>query len=70
MSKKKNEDEEVYTFTPKGFFEHKIEMPEILDKLLVFMVHTGNNALIWNDVEREWEFAKVDMVIPKKGKKK
>jgi len=66
--KKKNEDEEVYTFAPKGFFEFKVGDETILDKLLVFFMHTGNNALIWNEQTREWEFGNVFM--PKKKRKK
>jgi len=61
--------EEYYRTTPKGFFI-AYESEHLLDLLLATMVKNGENAIIWDDVEREFVWAKVERQPKKKGKKK
>jgi len=60
---------ECYELTPRGFFQHILMSSKGLDEMLVFMMHNGYNALIWNAKKRDWEWGTA-MWFPKKGKKK
>lgn len=63
MSQKKSKG---YELTPKGLM--RIEYGEnnrILDEILLYCIKTDNNALIWDDKDKQWIFEKV--IYKKKG---
>lgn len=63
MSQKKSKG---YELTPKGLMA--IEYGEnniILDKILLYCIKTDNNALIWDDKDKQWIFEKV--IYKKRG---
>ena len=67
-SNSKNRDE-TYRLTPKGFFMlHSPNEKHLLDLILANMTKFGENALIWNDKEKEFVWAKVEWVKEKKKK--